>query len=400
MEYSYLGYTEDRRVIRGRINAQDEQAASNLLSSMGYNILSLKPVSKFSINMTLFRSRVKPMELVTFARQLALLLESGVNIIHCLELMRDQTADAELRRTINEIIPDLKAGTTLSEAMSKHTNVFSRMFSRLIEVGERTGSLDVVLKNLADHIEKESRSMAKVKNALTYPTIVFILAIIVGFILVTFVLPPIVSMFSSLGGQLPLITRILIAGVDFFKTNILAIIGTIGAVVLLTWIYVRTPGGNMVWNRLKLRIPLLGRISHVSELARICRSMSLLFRSGIAVNEIINLSVQTCGNKVIAKALTEVGQEALQGRGLAGPMKKRDVFLPLMTELTAVGEETGNLEETLLMIAENFETEADIKTQRLLSLIEPVMTITMGLVVAFLAMSIFLPLYSSLQYVK
>src|SRR4030065_2642079 len=240
MEYTYLGYTPDRKIIKGKISASDEQAAGSALTGLGYNVLNLQPVGKFSFNMTLMRSKVNTNELVTFGRQLALLLNSGVSIIHCLELMRDQTADKELRRTLDQIIPDLRAGSTLAEAMSRHPNVFNRMYSRLVEVGERTGSLDMVLKNLSNYEEKESRDMANIKNALMYPIIVFILAIIVGMFLVSFVLPPIISMVASLGGDLPLITKILMGAVDFFSKNIVAIIAIIGVVVVLAFIYIRT----------------------------------------------------------------------------------------------------------------------------------------------------------------
>jgi type IV pilus assembly protein PilC len=219
-------------------------------------------------------------------------------------------------------------------------------------------------------------------------------------VLVLFLLPPIVGMFTSLGGELPLITKILIGGVNFMTGNILYIGAGVLIAYLLFTIYIRTPAGSLSWNRLKLKIPLMGRITHVSELAKLSRSMSLLFKAGLPVNEIINLGAQGCGNKAIAQALLDVGQDAMQGKGLARPMKQRKVFLPLMTELTNVGEETGTLEQTLLMVAENYETEADVKTQRLLTMIEPIMTIAMGVVVGFLAISIFLPLYQSLSLIK
>jgi type IV pilus assembly protein PilC len=400
MDYAYLGYTADRKVVKGKITAASESAAGTTLSELGYRIVDLKPIKSFLPNIRLFRSKVKSNELVSFSRQLALLLESGVGIIHCLELQRAQTSDSELRRVLNEIIPDLRSGSTLSEAMVKYPNVFSNIYSRMVEVGERTGSLDAVLKNLANYAETESKAISKLKNAMTYPMIVLVLGIVVATILVTFVLPPIINMFGSLGAELPLITKILIFGVNFVKDNILIIIGVVLGIVLLVIIYTRTKSGGLNWNRFKLKIPLLGRITHVSELARICRNMALLFRAGLPVNEIIWLTAQACGNKAISSDLRDVGQDALKGLGLSGPMAKRSSFLPLMTELTSVGEETGNLEETLLMIALNYETEAEIKTQRLLTLIEPTMTIIMGLMVGFLALSIFIPLYSSLQYIN
>ena len=165
MDYAYLGYTADRKIVKGKITAASESAATTTLSDLGYRVVDLKPVKSFLPNVRLFKSKVKANELVTFSRQLALLLESGVGIIHSLELQRDQTADAELKRVLNEIIPSLRSGSTLAEAMAKHPNVFSNIYSRMVEVGERTGSLDAVLKNLANYAENESRALAKLKNA-------------------------------------------------------------------------------------------------------------------------------------------------------------------------------------------------------------------------------------------
>jgi type IV pilus assembly protein PilC len=400
MEYAYMGYTAAMQIVKGKVFADNEMAASAMLSRQGYNVIDLKQVKPFMPNVVLFRKKVSTNELVTFSRQLALLLSSGIGIIRCLELLSDQTSDAELRRVVKSIVPELRSGSTLAEAMSKHPNVFSKMYSKLVEVGERTGSLDAVLKNLANYAEKESKASAKIKSALTYPAIVGVLGIIVGIVLVTFVLPPIIGMFKSLGGDLPLITKILINSVDFVKNNIIPIAVTIIIVVLVALTYFRTSVGSYTWNALKLKIPLIGRVSHITELARLCRSMSLLFRAGLPVSDIISLSAQGIGNKTISKGLKEVGQDALKGLGLARPMRERKVFLPLMTELIGVGEETGNLEESLIMVAENYEAEADVKTQRLLSMIEPVMTIAMGLFVGFLALSVFVPLYGSLQYIK
>jgi type IV pilus assembly protein PilC len=165
-------------------------------------------------------------------------------------------------------------------------------------------------------------------------------------------------------------------------------------------VYTRSKQGRYFWDGLKLKSPVLGRLMHVSELARLCRNMSLLFKAGLPLTDVITLSAQAVGNSVISGALIDVGQDAIRGKGLSGPMRSRHVFLPLMVELLKVGEETGNLEQTLGMIAQNYEAEADTRTQRMLALIEPVMTIAMGGFVAFLALSIFLPLYSSLSLIK
>jgi type IV pilus assembly protein PilC len=402
MFFDYVGYTTNRQIVKGRVSADNLQAATEMLANLDYFILSLKPVTAFvpGLKMVVFESKIKTSELVTFSRQLALLLESGIGIIRALELLGSQTSDKALRGVLTKIIADLRGGKSLGESISKYSHLFTPIFGKMISVGERTGSLDTVLRNLADYSEKESQSASKLKTAMTYPIIVLVMGIIVGFILITIVLPPIVNLFQSLGGQLPWPTLLLIGSVAFFKQFGLVIVIIAVAACLAMLVYTRSRQGRYFWDGLKLRAPVLGRLMHVSELARLCRNMSLLFKAGLPLTDVITLSAQAVGNSVISGALIDVGQDAIRGKGLSEPMRSRPAFLPLMVELLKVGEETGNLEQTLGMIAQNYETEAETRTQRMLALIEPVMTIVMGGFVAFLALSIFLPLYSSLSLIK
>jgi type IV pilus assembly protein PilC len=402
MDFSYVGYTNDRQIVKGKVSADNLQSANEMLTNLNYYVLSLKPLAAFSrgLNVTIFENKIKTNELVTFSRQLALLLESGIGIIQALELLGSQTSDKTLKTVLVKVIADLRGGKSLGESISKYSNLFTPIYGKMISVGERTGSLDAVLRNLADYAEKESQSASKLKTALTYPVIVLIMAVVVGFILITFVLPPIVNLFKSLGGSLPWPTLLLIGSVAFFKQFGLVIV-IIGAGTCLGMLgYTRSKQGRYFWDGLKLKSPVLGRLIHVSELARLCRNMSLLFKAGLPLTDVITLSSQAVGNSVISRALLDVGQDAIRGKGLSAPMRSRHAFLPLMVELLKVGEETGNLEQTLGMIAQNYEAEAETRTQRMLTMIEPVMTIAMGGFVGFLALSIFLPLYSSLSLIK
>jgi type IV pilus assembly protein PilC len=232
-----------------------------------------------------------------------------------------------------------------------------------------------------------------------YPAVVFFLAIAVGGIMITVLLPPLVTMFSSLGGTLPLPTRMLLGMMSFMKAYGLFVLVGILAVGIVGFMYSRTPNGRYNRDVLMLKIPIIGRLNLVTELGRACRSLALLFRAGLPIPEVMTLTIQATGNRVVARALSEVEQGMLRGQGMAKPMTNRKVFLPLMVEMTKVGEETGNLDDSLIMVAENFEIEADRRTQALLGMIEPVMTIIMGLGVGFLAMSVFMPIYSSLSLV-
>jgi type IV pilus assembly protein PilC len=400
MDYTYLGYADDRRIVKGRISAASEQAAVDILANVGYQVVSLKPMTHFLPDFSkLLQGKVKPAEMITFSRQLALLLESGVGIVQSLELLQNQTSDKQLKKVLVEVVSDIRGGSSLSVALAKHPEVFSTIYHKMVGVGEQTGGLEGVLRSLADYAQRQAGAMSKLKMALTYPAIVLCLAIVVVAVLVTVVLPPIVNMFTALGGELPITTRALLAAVGFLNNYGLYVLVAAVALGMVAFIYSRTSSGQYYRDLLMLKLPLIGHLRLVSDLARCCRSMSLLFRSGLPLPEVMTLTAQASGNRVVTKAFAEVEQDMLSGEGLSGPMRKRWVFLPLMVEMTKVGEETGSLDATLITVAENYEIEAESRTQTMLGLIEPVMTIGMGLGVGFIALSIFMPMYGSLGLV-
>ena len=400
MEYEYVGYTADRRVIKGRITADNEKLAGDMLAHSGYQILNLKAITPFLTGTPSFMSsKVSQGDIVMFSRQLALLLESGVGIVQSLELLSVQTTSKGLCKMLKTVIADLRAGLPLSSALEKHSNAFSRMYCKIIAVGEQTGQLESVLRNLASYAEQANAAARKVRQATTYPTIVLVLAVIVGIIAVTFVLPPILTIFKTFGSNIPLMTQMLIGFITFFSNYGVFVMIALAVAALLGYLYVKTPDGNFQKDRLVLALPVIGRLALVNGLGRICRSITLLFRSGLPLPDILRLTADSAGNQVISKALMAVEQDIIRGESLAGSMKKSPIFLPLMIEMTRVGEETGNLDSTLSIVADSFEIESADKLQTLLSMIEPAMTVLIGLAVGFLALSIFIPIYSSLSLI-
>jgi len=401
MNYEYIGYTADRRVVKGKIDAVGEKDAEDRLAAGGYQILSLKAVGGAVVTgmPNLFEKGAKQEEIILFSRQLALLLESGVGIVQSLDLLKVQTNNKAFAGILDTIISDLRSGSPLSMALEKHPKAFNRMYCKMIAVGEQTGQLESVLRNLAGYAEQSTAAMRKIRQAMTYPIIVLVLAVAVGFLAVTFVLPPIMDMFKSLGGKLPLMTQILIAVVSFMgEYGVYVMLGLL-VVILLVMLYIRTPNGALQKDRFMLSMPILGRLNLINILSRVCRSITILFRSGLPLPEILKLTAESSGNRIIANALMDVEQDIVRGEGLASAMRRRPEFLPLMVEMTRVGEETGNLDGTLIIVAESFEIEATDKLQTVLGMIEPAMTIIIGLAVAFLALSIFVPIYSSLSLI-
>jgi len=395
MDYAYVAYTEDRRLVKGKLSAISEDAATNLLSYGGYQVVSLKKIVPFfkTEKLVAVFSRVKPREIIMFSRQLALLLESGTDIVTSLELLQSQITNRTLKKILGAVASDIRGGASLSAALSKHPRAFSPIYHRAIAAGEQGGNLEIVLRQMADHIERAVNTEKKIKNALTYPLTVVIVAILVIGLLVTFVLPTFVSLFTAFGADLPLATRMLIGMTDWLGKYGVYLMATIVAAAVLGLVYIRTPAGKYQWDKLTLRLPLVVRIFLLNELSRACRTISLLFKVGIPLPEILAMTMQGTNNKAMAEVLTGVQQELIRGEGLSRPMAQRKLFLPLMVQMVGVGEETGNLDNTLATVAESYEMEADDKTSTAVGFILPAMTIIIGLIVGFIAVALFSAMY-------
>ena len=402
MDYQYTAYTEDKRLVRGRLSAASEEAAINLLSYGGYQVVSLKLVTPFFSSEKLlasFSSRVKSKEIILFSRQLALLLESGTDIVSALELIQSQITSRALKKTISDVTSDIRGGSSLSTAMSKHPRTFPDIYHRTIAAGEQAGNLEVVLRQMADHLERGALTEKKIKSALSYPIMLAVVAVVVVIVLVTYVLPKFNDLYSAFNAKLPLPTRMVISLSKWSTHYGLYVILGILVLAGLAYAYSRTPAGKYRWHKLLLSLPVVGRINLLTELSRCCRIMALLFKVGLPLPEIMALAIRGTSNRVMAEALTGVQQDLIQGEGLSKPMAKRSLFLPLMVQMVGVGEETGNLDNTLNTVAQSYEVEADDRTSSAVGLIQPAMILTIAVVVGFIAISMILAMYSIYQQV-
>lgn len=329
-----------------------------------------------------------------FCRQLALLLEAGINIVTALELLRSEASKRALKRILGQVIADLRGGNQLSAALAKHPKSFPPIYCRLLSVGERTGSPEAMLRQIADYIERHAATAKRIKSALRYPMIAGGVAVAVVALLVAFVFPAFNQLYASLGTELPAISRIVFDGVGKLRSFgiyiLLAVLVAVGAIL----VYGKTAEGKRKLHELVLRLPLVGRVIHLTQLARCCRNISLLYNAGLPLTEIMPLAIQACGNSAMAKALRDVQQDMIQGEGLSKPMEKNRLFLPMMVQMVKVGEETGNLNTALSAASQSYETEAEDRTSTLVGLVQPVMTLVIGMIVAFIALSLFSAIYS------
>jgi len=396
MDFQYIAYTADKRLVKGRLSATNEEAATSLLSYGGYQVVSLKTVTPF-FNMGSLAarfSRVKPTEIIMFSRQLALLLESGTDIVTSLELLQSQATNRTLRGVIGEAASDIRGGTSLSSALSKHPRAFPEIYYRTMAAGEQGGNLEIVLRQMADYLERSATMEKKIKNALTYPFILGIVAVVVVGILVTFVMPSFVGLYAQFGAELPLPARMLMGLTDLLLQYGLYLLLVIAAAVVLGYTYIKTPAGKYQLDKLLLSLPVVGRINLLSELSRCCRTMALLFRVGLPLPEVMSLAIHGSNNKVMVEALTEVQQELIRGQGLSKPMAERELFLPLMVQMVGVGEETGNLDNTLTTVAQSYEVEADDRSSSAVGLLQPAMIVIIAVVIGFVAVSLVSAMYS------
>lgn len=397
MDYHYIGYKEDKKLVWGTVAAASQPLAVQMLTGRGLAILSLRPSAGAQVDWeAMFPSlfRIKTGVVTFFSRQLAMLLESGIDIVTALELMKSQESSRLFKKVLAELISEVRTGGRLSAAVVKYPDIFPPIYHRLLSVGERTGGLETVLRQIADYMEKEANAKKGVKNALLYPVMVIVLTVAVVGVLVAFVLPAFTSLYRNLSIELPAQTRLMLSTVEVLHAYGLYILGGLAAGVFLAFAYFRTERGRHVWDNLSFKMPLVGRINQVSELARFCRSLALLFKAGLPLTEIMSLLIEGSGNRVMRGALLTVERGMIDGEGLSRPMSREGVFLPMLVQMVRIGEETGSLDTNLLALAESYEAEAQEKTKMLISLIQPITTVVIGGVIAFITLSLVQAMYS------
>jgi len=395
--YRYTASTSRGERVRGAVKTTSEIAAERLIIEKGLNpeIVEVAP-SAFSLEEalpTLFK--VKPRDVIVFSRQLATLLRSGISLLPSLEILQQQVAASRgFRNILGSILNEIRSGGSFSTAISKHPRAFNDIYHRTIAVGEETGNLDAVLNQMADYLERQTVMAQKIRKALTYPILVISAGVVVVILLLTVVMPKLLGLFTAMGVALPLPTKILIFLTTFINDNkfYLVIAGALlGALVL--WL-LKQPTGRRFFDRVRLRAPVIGPPILMAELGRFARSMSVMIKAGLKLQEIMEIMPESTSNKVFQNALNQIKERLLLGEGLSEPMSRIDVFPPLLIQMVAVGEESNTLDFTLKVVADFYETEAEERTTAMVGLIGPLSTIGIALLVGFIALSVIMPMYT------
>ncbi len=344
---------------------------------------------------TLFKkSTVKPKILMIFTRQLATLIDAGLPLLRGLTVLSKQERDLVLKGTINHLADAVQGGSTFSESLAQHPKIFNKLYINMVKAGELGGVLELVLNRLAEFQEKAQKIKNKVVSAMAYPVIVLVIAIaIMGFLLV-FIVPKFEAIFKDmLGGKpLPALTQFVVGSSNLVKDHILIIIGVIVVVTVGYKLYAKTAGGRIVLDRLKLKAPLIGDLTRKSSISRFTRTLGTLVTSGVPILQALNITKETAGNSVIADAIAKVHDAVKEGESIVAPLEASGVFPPMVISMIDVGEETGQLPEMLLKIAEVYDDEVDNAVSALTSLLEPIMIVFLAVIVGTIVIALFMPL--------
>jgi len=346
-------------------------------------------------NLPSFGGGVDSKELAIFTRQFSVMIDAGLPLVQCLEILASQQENKTFQKVLSGTRGSVEGGSTLSAAMKQYPKVFDALYTNMVEAGETGGILDTILQRLSAYIEKNVKLQRAVKSALVYPVGVLTIAAAVITLLLWKVVPVFATLFAGLGVELPLPTRIVIALSQFVGSifGFLIFVAVIASVIGLKLWY-GTPGGRMVIDTIILKIPVLGALMRKIAVARFTRTLGTLISSGVPILEGLDITAKTSGNAVIEKALTQVRKSLEEGKSLTDPLKESEVFPGMVTQMIAVGEQTGAMDAMLQKIADFYEEEVDAAVKDLLTALEPIMIVFLGLVVGGVVISMYLPLFS------
>jgi type IV pilus assembly protein PilC len=400
MIYKYKVYTADKKLIEGRIDIEDETQAEEALYRAGYTqVLSLEAVAPRLSVETLIPSffGVKVREVIDVSNQLTTLIQSGIPILTALNLLGAQTGKKALTKIFNGLSDEIQGGKSLSQAMGRYPAVFGNTYRQIIAASEQAGTLETGLQQAAVYLEKRAYSQQKLVRAMVYPIFILVMAIGVSILLITVALPPLIQLFSSFNASLPWTTKSLIAVANFLINNRLTILLVIVLIVLIILGLSRMSSFKLAKDRLMLRLPIFGNIAIERSMVMFCQTTSMLLKAGLRLPPILEIVIQTNRNQVLHRMFTDVRERLIQGEGLSPPMSENKLFPQLLVEMVLVGEKTGTLDSTLATLAIFYEKKVDRKMDTLIAMIEPVLTVIVGAVVIFLALSMITPMYSILK---
>jgi type IV pilus assembly protein PilC len=402
--FEYAVRDRSGKLVKGRIEATNQATVANRLKSMGLAPVSIAEVNTSGLQREIhipgLGGKIKLKDLAIMARQMATMISAGLSLIRTLSILADQTENTALAKVLAHVRGDVEAGSALSASMAKHTAVFPPLMINMIRAGEVGGFLEQSLVSIAENYEAEVKLRAKIKSAMTYPVVVFIMAIIGVIAMLLFIVPVFQTMFAELGGTLPLPTLILVYLSKIMRW--LAPVLVVAFIAFSVW-WGRHKNDEDVRRRidpLKLRLPVFGRLFQKVAIARFSRNFGTMLGAGVPILQALDIVGETSGNWTIEHAVKEVEESLRNGESLAGPLARHDVFPPMVVQMMAVGEDAGAMEQMLAKISEFYDQEVEATTEQLTALIEPLMIAVLGVVIGGMIVALYLPIFNIFNLVK
>lgn len=399
MQFHYEARTEEGDLQVGTVEASGRETAATVLRRHGLviiNLASSEELPPWARSFNLF-STVKARDLVIFSRQLATLFEAQVPLVEAFRTLIKQTPNRYFQGLIFNVMSDIEGGMSLSKALAKHPRVFSAFYVSMVRSGEVSGQLQDVFGYLADHTEKDYYLRSKIKGAMIYPAFVIGAFFIIGMVMLLVVVPQLTAILRETGQELPLVTKILINFSDFVRVNFLLLV--VFFVIIITgfiW-YVRTPNGAMFWDRMRLRIPIIGGLLRKIYLARFAENLSTLTAGGLPIIQSLTVTADVIGNTVYKEIISDAIEEVKSGGSISSVLSRYDAIPPMFSQMVSTGEKTGKLSQILIKVSVFYQKEVDDMTNNLTRLIEPILILLLGGMVGLLVAAILLPLYNIAQ---
>jgi type IV pilus assembly protein PilC len=392
--YAWVGRTRAGQIVKGERAADSSEALTQALRREQILVTKVEAAQKKERRMR----RVAPRSLAIFTRQFSVMLDAGLPLVQCLEILGSQEDNRHFKEIIRQVRIDVESGASLADAMRKHPVAFDDLYVSMIAAGEAGGILDIILQRLSTYIEKAVRLRSQVRTAMMYPAAVISIAVLVVWVILWKVIPVFAQLFAGVGAELPFLTRVVIAASNFVGRYSIFIIAILiaGGMALNRWH--KTYRGRRVIDAFMLRLPILGQLLLKIAVARFCRTLSTLTSSGVPILEGLEITARTSGNAIVEDAIMAVRKAVEEGKTISEPLAETKVFPPMVVQMINVGEQTGALDQMLSKIADFYEEEVDTAVQGLMKLIEPLLITFLGAVIGTIVTAMYMPMYTIIKY--
>ncbi|MDT8420984.1 MAG: type II secretion system F family protein [Desulfuromonadales bacterium] len=392
-KFSWAGKSKEGKSVKGVMEAATEAAVTNQLRRQGIQPSKVKEQGKLGGEIKLFAPKITTKDLVVFTRQFATMIDAGLPLVQCLDILSAQQENSTFKKILLQVKEDVESGSTFADALGKHPKAFNELYVNLVAAGEVGGILDTILNRLAAYIEKALKLKKQVKSAMTYPTTIIGIAVLVIAVILVFVIPAFEKMFADFGGSLPTPTQIVINLSNFVQDYILVIIGGFIATVFLIKKIYATEKGRCAIDKWALKTPVFGVLIRKVAVAKFARTLSTMISSGVPILDGLEIVQKTAGNRTVEKAIADVRSSISEGKTIADPLKESGVFPPMVCQMIEVGEQAGAIDTMLSKIADFYDDEVDDAVGNLTAMMEPLLMLFLGTTVGGLVIAMYLPIF-------